>query len=63
MAEELMYDHRLRLKDSIRVKKNELSLTELASKYGVSHGLVARVTRPLAMELMGDFWRVAEKQG
>ncbi len=60
MAEELLYDHRLRSTDAIRVKASQPTLPELANRYGISVGVATRVTRPLAMELMRDLWRESE---
>ncbi len=59
MAEELIYDHRLRMNDTRRVKEGELGPTGLAtlsSRYGIPHGMAVRVTRPLALELMRGLW-------
>lgn len=59
MADELIYDRRLRLADTVRIKAGKIQVPEICSAYGISSELYVRVTRPLAMELMQDLWREA----
>lgn len=59
MADELVYDRRLRTTDVRRSRANEISLVGLASAYGIPPVVITRVFRPMAMELTHSLWRQA----
>lgn len=59
MADELIYDRRLRLEDMRRSRSQETTIAAMASAYGVPQLVMTRVFRPLAQGLTHDLWRKA----
>jgi hypothetical protein len=55
MADELLYDWRLRLDDT-KAQKLSASNVDIEGAYGISTAVAVRVLRSLAIELMGGLW-------